>query len=212
MKKLWFTLMALLAVLTITAQVKKTTQGSKLVATPNKTVEIYDLIKKLWMDSTGYSEVGDWAVGNPKKFPVKWNEDRIIMSEDTSINFYRLGSANVTVGGKSFLHDGKPVAWNVMIKGPRMGYTSLSIISSPSKDFTTLTFIDSLFAGKSFKAELLKSCTNKKNMGFYYYKLKLPKKDFIYLKLSWITVNGITALSIDGYLDWTNYAAKLDCK
>lgn len=45
---------------------KKTTQGSKLVATPNKTVEIYDLIKKLWMDSTGYSEVGDWAVGNPK--------------------------------------------------------------------------------------------------------------------------------------------------
>jgi hypothetical protein len=49
--------------------------------------ELYDLIKKLINDSTGYENVGDWAVGQPKKFPVKWNEDRIIMSEDTSINF-----------------------------------------------------------------------------------------------------------------------------
>lgn len=210
MKKLIITVWAFVIATTVSAQVKKTNPGTK--PSVNKSVELYDLIKKLWVDSTGYSEVGDWAVGNPKKFPVTWKEDRIIMSEDTSINFYRLGSAAVTIGGKTITHENKPVAWNIMVKGPRMGYTSIAIISSPSKEFTTLNSLDSLFAGKPFKAELLKSCTKNKNSGFYYYKLKLPKKDFIYLKLSWITLNGVSALRFDGYLDWTNYAAKLDCK
>lgn len=210
MKKLLIAIWAVIFAGTLSAQVKKTTSGTK--PSLNKSVELYDLIKKLWVDSTGYSEVGDWAVGNPKKFPVKWKEDRIIMSEDTSINFYRMGSADVSIAGKTFTHEDKPVIWNVMLKGPRMGYTSISMISSPSKDFSALTTLESLFEGKPFKAELLKSCTNKKTTGFYYYKLKLPKKDFIYLKLSWITLNGVTALRFDGYLDWTNYAAKLDCK
>lgn len=38
--------------------------------------ELYDLIKKLLYDSTGYENVGDWAVGQPKKLPVKWMTDR----------------------------------------------------------------------------------------------------------------------------------------
>lgn len=85
-------------------------------------------------DSTGYSNVGDWAVGNAKKYPVKWKEDRIIMSDDTAINFYRMGSANISIKGKTYTDAaGQPVKWNIMLKGPRMGYSSFSIISCLQK-------------------------------------------------------------------------------
>lgn len=53
-------------------------------------------------DSTGYENVGDWAVGTPKKYPVKWKADRIEMSDDTSINFFRTGAADVTIKGRAF--------------------------------------------------------------------------------------------------------------
>lgn len=175
-------------------------------------VELYDLIKKFVTDSTGYENVGDWSVGNPKKFPVKWKEDRIIMSEDTSINFYRTGGADVTVKGKSFVQaNAQPVKWSVMLKGPRMGYTSFSIISlPPTTDMKQGFNIDSVFSGKAYKAKLLKSC-EKVMAGYYYYELKLPKKDITYMKLSWVSVNGNTAMRIDCYDSWSKYAVKLDC-
>ncbi len=163
-------------------------------------------------DSTGYSNVGDWAVGNAKKYPVKWKEDRIIMSDDTAINFYRMGSANITIKGKTYTDAaGQPVKWNIMLKGPRMGYSSFSIISSPSKDFTIKNTIDSLFGNNPFMAKLLKSCDGKSLAGYYYYEVKIPKKDIFFIKFSWISVNGNTALRIDCYDDWSKYAVKSDC-
>jgi len=39
--------------------------------------ELYDLIKKVITDSTGYENIGNWAVGKPKKFPVKWKADKM---------------------------------------------------------------------------------------------------------------------------------------
>lgn len=173
--------------------------------------ELYDLVKKFLYDSTGYENVGDWAVGQPKKFPVKWKADRIEMSDDTSINFYRLCSADISIKGKTFMQGAEPVKWNIMLKGPRMGYSSFSIISSPSKDIKTHYTIDSLFGNKNFKAKLLKSCTNKELAGYYYYELKIPKKDIAYIKFSWLSVNGNTAIRIDCYDSWSKYAVKLDC-
>lgn len=173
--------------------------------------ELYDLIKKLLYDSTGYENVGDWAVGQPKKFPVKWNEDRIIMSEDTSINFYRMGTADITMKGRSFMKAGQPVKWNVMLKGPRMGYTSFSIISSSSEEIQPKYIIDSVFGKKPFTSKLLKSCDTKTLAGYYYYEVKLPKKDLAFIKLSWLSVNGNTAIRIDCYDNWSKYAVKLDC-
>jgi hypothetical protein len=173
--------------------------------------ELYDLVKKFIPDSTGYENVGDWAVGNTKKFPVKWKEDRIIMSEDTSINFYRLGAAEIMVKGKTFTQNAQPVKWNVMLKGPRMGYTSFSIISSPGADMSPVFNIDSVFGKKPFTAKLIKSCTNKNIAGYYYYELKIPKKDSAYIKISWLYVNGNTAMRIDCYDNWSQYAVKLDC-
>lgn len=173
--------------------------------------ELYDLIKKMLYDSTGYENVGDWGVGQPKKFPVKWKADRIEMSDDTSINFYRLGTAEITIKGRSIMQTAAPVKWNIMLKGPRMGYTSFSIISSASKEFVPRYNLDSLFGKKSFSAKLLKSCDAKTLSGYFYYELKIPKKDPAFIKLSWLSVNGNTAIRIDCYDSWSKYAVKLDC-
>lgn len=173
---------------------------------------LYDLIKKLLYDSTGYETVGDWAVGQPKKFPVKWKEDKITMSNDTSINFYRMGTAAITINGKEPMQAGKPVSWNIMLKGPRMGYSSFSIISSASNQIKSTFTIDSIFGNKPFTAKLLKSCDDKTLAGYYYYELKLPKKDIAFIKLSWLSINGNTAMRIDCYDNWSKYAVKLDCR
>ncbi len=198
MKKIFFIVFAVSSI-TASAQLPK--------------VELYDLIKKFLYDSTGYENVGDWAVGQPKKFPVKWKEDRLIMSDDTAINFYRSGTANIAIKGKTFTQAmNKPAAWNIMVKGPRMGYTSFSIISTPSKELLTKYTIDSLFGNKPFTAKLLKSCDAKDLNGYYYYEVKLPKKDIAYIKFSWLSINGNNAIRIDCYDSYSKYAVKLDCK
>ena len=174
------------------------------LAQPVKTA-LYDLVKKLIPDSTGYENVGDWAVGKPKKFPVKWKEDRLIMSEDTSINFYRMGNVDISSPANT------DVKWNIMLKGPRMGYTSFSIISTLSKDLINQYSLDSLFKNKSYKAKLIKKCNTKPVAGYYYYELKLPKKDIAFIKTSWVLVNGNAALRIDCYDNRSKYAVKLNC-
>lgn len=180
------------------------------VSSAQKT-ELSALLKKIICDSSGYENAGDWAVGNAKKFPVKWKEDRLIMSEDTSINFYRLGTADITINGKTFTQSSQPVKWNVMLKGPRMGYTNFSIISSPSTEMNPKFTIDSVFNKQAFTAKLIKSCDTKPLTGFYYYELKLPRKDIVFIKLSWLSINGNTAMRIDCYDNFSKYAAKLDC-
>lgn len=188
------------------------TFGYLAVAAQTPKTELYDLVKKLLTDSTGYENVGDWGVGQPKKFPVKWKADRIEMSNDTSINFFRMGTADITIKGRSFMQAVQPVKWNVMLKGPRMGYGSFSIISSPlSSEIPPKYNIDSIFGKKSFTAKLLKSCDTKSLGGYYYYELKIPKKDIAFFKLSWITVNGNTAIRIDCFDNFSRYAVKLDC-
>lgn len=174
--------------------------------------ELYDLVKKLMYDSTGYENVGDWGVGQPKKYPVNWKSDRIEMSDDTSINFFRTGTVDITIKGKSISTAATGNKWNIMLKGPRMGYTSFSIISPPSTDWQPKQTIDSLFGNKPFKAKLLKYCDDKSLMGYYYYEVKIPKKDIAYIKISWITVNGKTAVRVDVYDSWSKYAVKFDCR
>jgi hypothetical protein len=179
-------------------------------AQPPKT-ELYEFVKKLVTDSTGNENVGDWAVGEPKKFPVKWKADNIEVSQDTAINFYRLGTADITINGRSFDQMGQPVEWNVMLKGARSGYSSFSVISTPSEDMRPRYAIDSVFGKRPFKAKLLKSCDEKDLSGYYYYEVKLPKKDVAYLRLGWLSVNGKTAIRVDCFDSYSSYAAKLDC-
>lgn len=178
----------------------------------SSSTELYDLIKKLLPDSTGYENVGDWAVGNAKKYPVKWKADKIEMSNDTSINFYRTGEAAITLRSKTFnQQDGQPLRWNVMLKGPRMGFGSFSIISGNSPSLSPKYTIDSLFGNKPYQYKLKKSCDSKELSGFYYYELKLSKKEVVFMKVGWLCINGTTALRIDVYDNYSQYAAKLHC-
>jgi hypothetical protein len=198
MKKFLLLIVIACSALTAAAQAPKT--------------ELYDLIKKFLADSTGYENVGEWAVGEPKKFPVTWKEDRLIMSEDTSINFFRTGNASISINGKTFMQAGQPVKWSVMLKGPRSGYTNFSIISSPPCNAIHPKYTpDSLFGKRPFTAKLIRSCDTKSFSGYYYYELKLPKKDIAYLKISWITINENSAVRIDCYDAFSRYAVKLEC-
>lgn len=183
-----------------------------MAAAAQPSTDVYAFLRSLLTDSTGYENVGDWGVGNPKKFAVKWQTDGVKMSNDTSINFYRQGTANLTINGKTCISNGKPMTWNVLFKGPRMGYSSFSILTSPSAALSPRFTIDSLFGKNRFSARLLKACEVLPFTGFYYYELKLPKKDVVYLKLTWLTANGNTALRLDGYDSWSRYAARLECK
>ncbi len=137
MKKIFIMLLISFGVLTAAAQTPKT--------------ELYDLVKSFVTDSTGYENMGDWSVGKPKKFPVKWKADKLEMSMDTSINFYRSGTADITINGRTYMQDAAPVTWNLLLKGPRMGYSSLSIISSTSTQIAPRATIDSLFGKKLYK-------------------------------------------------------------
>jgi hypothetical protein len=92
-----------------------------------------------------------------------------------------------------------------------MGYTSFSIVSSPSKELAPRYTIDSLFGKKKYNARLLKSCETNAVSGFNYYELKLPKKDMAYIKISWIGVNGSNAIRVDCYDSYSKHAAKLNC-
>jgi hypothetical protein len=180
---------------------------SSVTAQATKT-GLYDLIKNFMYDSTGYENVGDWAVGDAKKYPVKWKDDGVIMSDDTSINFYRRGSAAVILTNDL---GSAPLQWQLMLKGARSGYSSFSMISPPSEKYNHRITLDSLFGNKNYKSRLIKSCDNKV-AGYNYYELNIPKKDPEFLKVSWVSVNGKTAIRIDGYDNWSKYAVKLACR
>ncbi len=171
-------------------------------------IGLYDLIKNFMYDSTGYENVGDWAVDNPKKYPVKWKDDGIIMSDDTSINFYRRGSVAVILTNDL---GSAPLQWQLMLKGARSGYSSFSMLSQPSEKYNNQVTLDSLFGNKKYKARLIKACDNKVS-GYNYYEVNIPKKDPEFLKVSWVSLNGKTVLRIDGYDNWSKYAVKLTCR
>ena len=183
----------------------------QFVVAQSAKIEMYDLVRKFLYDSSGFENVGDWGIGHPKKYAVNWKADKLEMSPDTSINFYRLGTVDAKVRGRSIMQKGVPVKWQLMLKGPSMGYMSFSLISSPSVELNPKYTIDSLFGNKPFVVKLLKSCDDKTLSGYYYYEIKIPKKDVAFIKVSWISVNGSTAIRLDCFDNFSRYAVKLDC-
>lgn len=182
-----------------------------LLSAQSPRVELYDLVRQFLYDSSGFENVGDWGVGHPKKYAVNWKADKLEMSPDTSINFYRLGTADVKINGRAHLQKGMPVQWQFMLKGPRSGYMSFSIISTPTTEFKPQYKLDSLFGNKPYTSKLLRSCDEKTLSGYYYYEVKIPKKDVAFIKISWISVNGNTAILLDCFDNYSRYAVKLDC-
>lgn len=176
-----------------------------------KKITLYDLVKKLIQDSTGYESVGDWAVGAPATFPIKWQSDRLEMSDDMKINFFRKGTADISVNGVIYSNENKPVKWNVMLRGPRAGFTSFNISSPFIKTMKPKQQLDSLFGKNSYRYKLLKSCDANAATGFYYYELKIPKKVNAWLRLSWQCKDGGCMLGIDCYDEGSKEFADLTC-
>lgn len=176
-----------------------------------KKTELYDLIKKLVQDSTIEPIVGDWAVGKPSAYPVQWQADRLEMSDDLTINFFRKGTANITVNGTPYTTGNAPMKWAVMLKGPRMGFTSFTITSGSHPSIKPKTNIDSLFAKQLYTFKLLKSCDKNPSAGFYFYEVHIPKKVTAWIKISWTCNGGLCALTLDCYDDWSKQYATLLC-
>ena len=132
-----------------------------------KKVELFDLVKSL-AENKG-NDMGDWAVGKPTAYPVKWKEDKVTMSEDTAINFYRQGFADIMVNGVSAVPSTKPA--NVMLRGPRSGFMAYSILVIYKNNNTLPPSIDSLFGKKTYTSTLVKSCVINQTSGFNYYQV-----------------------------------------
>jgi hypothetical protein len=178
-----------------------------------KKTELFDFIKVLVQDSTQYSAsgTGDWAVGSPRTFPVHWESDRIIMSDDMKINFYRKGTVNISVKGKTLNNGATPSKWMLMLRGPRSGYSSFNITSPYKKNIHPKQTIDSLLPAKQYTYKLLQSCDSKTGTGFYYYQLSIPKKVASWLKIEWNCKDAACNVSIYCYDDWSKQYADLNC-
>jgi len=176
-----------------------------------KKVALFDLVKKLVQDSTPYASVGDWAVGKPNTYPVKWKADKVEMSDDLSINFFRTGTADITVNNKYYFPENKDDKWMVMLKGPRSGFSSFTITSPLTKDVSPKTVIDSLLGSKDITYKMLQLCNKKDISGFTYYKVNIIKKVTAWLKISYNCKNGACIITLDCYDDWSKQYANLVC-
>jgi hypothetical protein len=176
-----------------------------------KKIELFDLVKKLVQDSTLYSSAGDWAVGKSNTYPVKWKADKIEMSDDLTINFFREGSADILVNNKSITPENKTDKWAVLLKGARSGFSSFTITSPTSKDIKPKLVIDSLLGTKNISYKILQTCNKKDVAGFTYYKVNSTKKVTAWIKLSYRCKNDACVLTLDCYDDWSKQYANLVC-
>lgn len=170
-----------------------------------KKTELYDLVKNFVADSTLYASPGDWAVGLPATYPVQWKTDRIEMSDDIKINFFRKGTVYITVNGS------KPAKGNIMLRGPRSGFNSFNISLPAYKIGNVKPTIDNLFGKKLYTYKLLQSCNTNSATGFSYYQLLIPKKVISFLKLAWSCKDESCVLNLDCYDDWSKQYAELTC-
>jgi len=109
------------------------------VSGQTKKSDLFNLIKKISLDSSRYESVGDWGISKTSAYPIKWQSDRLEMSDDLKINFFRKGTTKIFINGD------KPYAWAIMLKGARAGYSSFSITSPNLTDTKTKISLDSLF-------------------------------------------------------------------
>ena len=176
-----------------------------------KKIELFDLVKKLVQDSTGYDTMGEWAVGKPAMYPIKWQADRVEMSDDMKINFFRKGAANISINPITYIAANIPVKWDVLLKGPRSGFTSFTISCSNSDAIKARVTIDSLFVKKTYTYQLLQDCSASASSGFYFYQVKLPKKVLAFIKISWACSAANCNISLECYDDWSKQYADLVC-
>lgn len=175
-----------------------------------KKIDFTELLKVLIPDSTEYQSVGDWNMKKPDAQTIKWTSDHLEMSDDMSINFFKNALVQVTLKGKS--KNVTNTKWNLMLRGPRMGYDNFNLTSPILSGYTAPPIIDSLISLKNYASTLLKSCKIAADKGYNWYEIILPKKITTYIKFAWEKRNDQYRLIIDCYDSWSMKYAHLDCK
>lgn len=177
-----------------------------------KKTELYNLVKVFVQDTSEYETVGDWSANETDAKTVKWTSDHLEMSDDMKINFFMKGLALITLNGKTYSDENNPAKWNVMLRGPRAGYTNFNITSPVLTKMKVKPNIDSLLGSNPLTKILLKKCEINPAKGFYYYQIKLPGKVTSWMKIAWDCNNSGCTISIDCYDSWSKQYANLNCR
>ncbi len=175
-----------------------------------KKIELSELFKSLIPDSTEYQTVGDWNMKKPDAQTIKWTSDHLEMSDDMSINFFKKALVQVTLKGQS--RNAVSLKWNLMLRGPRMGFDNFNLTSPYLQGFIAPPTLDSILSVNNYKSTLIKSCKVASEKGFYWYKIIFSKKISVYIKLGWEKKNDQYRLIIDCYDSWSMQFANLDCR
>lgn len=177
-----------------------------------KKTELYDLVKIFIQDTSEYETVGDWSAIESDAKTVKWTSDHLEMSDDMKINFFMNGLVMITLNGSTYTQGNKLVKWNLMLRGPRAGYTNFNLTSPVLPLMKPKVSLDSLLGKNPYTKTLLKSCDDDPANGFYYFKIKLPQKVTSWIKVAWTCNTGGCKVSIDCYDDWSKQYADLICR
>ncbi|MEP7080925.1 MAG: hypothetical protein ABI784_09355 [Ginsengibacter sp.] len=175
-----------------------------------KRIELSELFKSLIPDSSEYQITGDWNMKKPDAQTIRWTSDHLEMSDDMTINFFKNALVQVTLKGRN--RNPGNSKWNLMLRGPRMGFDNFNLTSPYLSGYSAPPILDSLLSSNSYKSTLVKSCKPTADKGYNWYKIILPKKITAFIKLAWEKNNDQYRLIIDCYDSWSMKYARLDCK
>jgi hypothetical protein len=96
----------------------------------------------------------------PAAYLVQWQNERVEMSDDMKINFFRKGTVNILING----HDASK--WNIMLRGARSGFSSFNISGMPGKNMGMMQTVDSLLGKKPYTYVLSQACAGNGVTGF----------------------------------------------
>lgn len=153
-------------------------------------IELYDLIN---LFTPEYSEDGILSEWNTEAN----NKDIIWLTEGIEmygLDFYRNGEVVVTINKQELIclsHRSYPCKWDIILTGPRPGYTSFSISGVNHRDLDTMT-LDEMFKGRKFSKQLIKIDDFTET-----YKVIFPKKNPLSMEITWSCGSAGCSLSIE---------------
>lgn len=165
--------------------------ATAIYAQPKKT-ELLDLVKALSPDSNAVTTQMNWAV----TVPVKWEKPT---PQKAGNNLIKSGTANLLVKGKSIqcegVNGGGLCKWDISLTGNKAGYTSFTIAAGNLQAQNDIDLIDYFFGKGKVKAKLLKKDTESSMFWNCQYKLQLPGKKGIWMKINYenLTSNAVQA-------------------
>lgn len=153
-------------------------------------IELYDLINLFTPEYSEYGILSEWNTEANNK-DIIWLTKGIEMY---GLGFYRNGEVAVTINKQELIclsYRSYPCKWDIILTGPRPGYTSFSISGVNHRDLDPMT-LDEMFKGREFTKQLIKKEDYTET-----YKVIFPKKNPLRMEISWSCGSAGCSLSID---------------